>query len=154
MSRHRKEPSPHSGKPSTIAAMLASGDSSLLDLVDNVVNKGIVLNGDILLGVADVDLIYLRLSAVLCAADRIFGTENAAPRSRGMTPDASREKHGKPQPASLIPALGAPALGRPAQKAPRAIPRGAAPRRPPAAGPTRTPRSGIPRPRRAKKARE
>ena len=59
-------------EPRTVSALLASGDASLLDLVDNVVNKGIALDGDVVLGVADVDLIYLRLSAVLCAADRIF----------------------------------------------------------------------------------
>jgi hypothetical protein len=35
-------------------------------------NKGVVLNADIVLALADVDLIYLRLSALLCAADRIF----------------------------------------------------------------------------------
>ena len=63
----------HSREPSkSIAAMLGSGESSLLDLVDNVVNKGIVLDGDVVLGVADIDLIYLRLTALLCAADRLL----------------------------------------------------------------------------------
>lgn len=145
MSRHRKE-------PSTIAGMLASGDSSLLDLVDNVVNKGIVLNGDVVLGVADVDLIYLRLSAVLCAADRILGVENPAPRSRGLTPDAARTKHGKPKPQAPVPALGAPSLGRPVQRAPKAIPRGVAPRAPRPLRPSKAPRGGVPRPRRARKS--
>ena len=74
-----------SGRPQTISGMLASGESSLLDLVDNVVNKGVVLDGDAVIGVADVDLIYLRLSALLCAADRIFDDgagDSAAPASR------------------------------------------------------------------------
>ena len=48
-------------------------EESLLDLVDHVLTKGVVINGDLVLGVADIDLIYLRLSAVLCAADRILG---------------------------------------------------------------------------------
>lgn len=49
-------------------------DTSLLDIVDHVLTKGIVLTGDLVLGVADVDLVYLRLSAVICAADRVLGT--------------------------------------------------------------------------------
>jgi len=56
-------------------------DATLLDIVDHVLTKGIVLTGDLVLGVADVDLVYLRLSAVLCAADRVLGA-GAADRSR------------------------------------------------------------------------
>jgi hypothetical protein len=41
--------------------------------------KGVVATGDVSLGVAGVDLIYLRLSALLCAADRVMP---AAPRRR------------------------------------------------------------------------
>ena len=47
-------------------------DSSLLDLVDSLLDKGVVLDGELVLGLADVDLIYLRLSAIICAADRVF----------------------------------------------------------------------------------
>ncbi|MCW5817255.1 MAG: gas vesicle protein [Labilithrix sp.] len=52
--------------------VLEDVDASLLDIVDHVLTKGIVLSGDLVLGVADVDLVYLRLSAVLCAADRVL----------------------------------------------------------------------------------
>lgn len=55
------------------AEILEDADASLLDLVDNVLTKGVVIDGEILLGLAGVDLVYLRLSAVLCAADRITG---------------------------------------------------------------------------------
>ena len=48
-------------------------EESLLDLVDHVLTKGVVIPGDLVLGVADIDLVYLRLSAVLCAADRVLG---------------------------------------------------------------------------------
>ena len=51
--------------------ILAQTDASLLDVIDNVLNKGVVITGEIVLGVARVDLVYLRLSALLCAADRI-----------------------------------------------------------------------------------
>lgn len=52
--------------------VLEGADSSLLELVDNLLNQGVVLTGDVVLGLAGVDLIYLRLSVVLCAADRIL----------------------------------------------------------------------------------
>ena len=45
--------------------MLDAPESTLLDLLDNLLNKGVMANGDVTLGVAGVDLIYLRLSALL-----------------------------------------------------------------------------------------
>lgn len=50
----------------------AEPDASLLDLVDHVLAKGVVVTGDVTLALADVDLIYLRLTALLCAADRVL----------------------------------------------------------------------------------
>ena len=44
--------------------------SSLLDVLDNVLNRGAVLNGDVVLGVANVDLIYVKLSVLLAAFDK------------------------------------------------------------------------------------
>jgi hypothetical protein len=52
--------------------VLDGSESTLLDLLDNLLNKGVMANGDVTLGVAGVDLIYLRLSALLCAADRVL----------------------------------------------------------------------------------
>jgi hypothetical protein len=51
---------------------------SLLDTVDNLLNKGVVLTGEVVIGLAGIDLIYLQLSAVLCAADRILPKEPKA----------------------------------------------------------------------------
>jgi hypothetical protein len=51
--------------------ILDRADSSLLDVVDNLLTKGVVLSGDVVVGLAGVDLIYIRLSALLCAADRV-----------------------------------------------------------------------------------
>jgi hypothetical protein len=65
--------------------VLDGSESTLLDVLDNLLNKGVMANGDVTLGVAGIDLIYLRLSALLCAADRILpvNTEAApAPRRR------------------------------------------------------------------------
>ncbi|HZU20832.1 MAG TPA: gas vesicle protein [Gaiellaceae bacterium] len=38
---------------------------TLLDLVDRVLNKGVVLTGDLTLSVADVDLVYVGLRVLL-----------------------------------------------------------------------------------------
>lgn len=51
--------------------LLDRADASLLDVVDNLLTKGVVLSGDVVLGLAGVDLIYARLSVLLCASDRI-----------------------------------------------------------------------------------
>ena len=81
-------------------------DASLLDIVDHVLTKGIVLTGDLVLGVADIDLVYLRLSAVLCAADRILGASPGSTKRRAR--HAPRPTAGRDVIASKI---GSPALG-------------------------------------------
>lgn len=45
--------------------------ASLLEILDSLLNKGVVATGDVILGVAGVDLIYLRLSTLLSAVDRV-----------------------------------------------------------------------------------
>ena len=58
------------------AEILQGADASLLEIIDHVLNKGVMVHGELFLGVAGVDLIYLRVSALLCAADKVL----AAPR--------------------------------------------------------------------------
>jgi hypothetical protein len=58
-----------------VARIIDQSDSSLADVLDNLLNKGVVLNADIILALANVDLIYLRLSALLCAADRVLSDD-------------------------------------------------------------------------------
>ncbi|HYG64825.1 MAG TPA: gas vesicle protein [Thermoanaerobaculia bacterium] len=52
--------------------LFEGGEGSLLDLADHLLNQGVVLTGDVVIGLANVDLIYLRLSVLLCAADRVL----------------------------------------------------------------------------------
>jgi hypothetical protein len=52
--------------------LIERSDASLLDTVDHLLNKGLVLTGEVVIGLAGIDLIYLRLTALLCAADRIL----------------------------------------------------------------------------------
>jgi len=55
--------------------LIEEADATLLELVDHVLNKGVVVTGDVMLAIAEVDLVYVRLSALLCAADRLFPPE-------------------------------------------------------------------------------
>jgi hypothetical protein len=55
-----------------VGRIIDQSDSSLLDVLDSLLNRGVVLNADIILALANVDLVYLRLSALLCAADRVL----------------------------------------------------------------------------------
>ena len=54
-----------------LAGSFDSEQTSLLDLVDSLLGKGVVVDGEVVLGLAGVDLIYLRLAALLAAADRV-----------------------------------------------------------------------------------
>jgi gas vesicle structural protein len=70
------------------AHVLEPPESTLLDVIDSLLNKGVMANGDVTLGVAGVDLIYLRLSSILCAADRVklpIGEPETARRSKRRT---------------------------------------------------------------------
>ena len=58
--------------------LLDDADASLLDVVDHVLNKGVVLSGEVVLGVAGVDLVYLRLAA-------LFRTFNVSARGGRYT---------------------------------------------------------------------
>ncbi|HZP48510.1 MAG TPA: gas vesicle protein [Vicinamibacterales bacterium] len=62
--------------------VLETPQVSVLDLVDELLNKGVMANADVTLGVAGIDLIYLRLSALLCAADRVLPAEPNRPAKR------------------------------------------------------------------------
>ena len=79
-------PSP---RDETVNTILETADGSLLDLVDNLLNKGVVVTGEVMLGLAGVDLVYVRLSALLCAADRVFPDARKDARP-GARPDVRR----------------------------------------------------------------
>ena len=52
-------------------ALFADADATLLDLADNILTKGVVIDAEIVLGLAGVDLVYVRLSALVSAADKM-----------------------------------------------------------------------------------
>jgi hypothetical protein len=69
--------------------VLEPTESTVLDVIDELLNKGVMANGDVTLGVAGIDLIYLRLSALLCAADRVLPPDPDAPKRKSR-------RHGGP----------------------------------------------------------
>ena len=68
--------------PIAAAQVLGAPESTVLDLIDSLLNKGVMANGEVTLGVAGIDLIYLRLSSLLCAADRILPPVSEPPTAR------------------------------------------------------------------------
>lgn len=44
---------------------------TLLDLLDRVIDRGVILAGDVTLSVADVDLVYLGLRVLLAPVERL-----------------------------------------------------------------------------------
>ena len=67
-------PTPRPQPRREIGRIFDETETSLVDVIDNLLNRGVVLNADLILALADVDLVYVRLSALLCAADRVWPT--------------------------------------------------------------------------------
>jgi hypothetical protein len=58
---------------------IAEQDVALVDLIDRLLGGGVVLAGDITLAVADVDLVYVGLRAII--------TSVATAREKGVLPE-------------------------------------------------------------------
>ena len=84
--------------PTAAAADDTDGQPSVLDVLDNALNRGVLLNGDVVLGVADVDLIYVKLSVLLAAFDKltrndpVFKPVAAGPNRKPRRPIGSRRR--------------------------------------------------------------
>jgi hypothetical protein len=70
----KRPPRPVPGRPPKrqVARIIDDSERSLVDVLDSLLNQGVVLNADLVLALADVDLVYVRLSALLVAADRVL----------------------------------------------------------------------------------
>ena len=51
----------------------SASNASLLELLDRVIDKGVVLGGDLTISVANIDLLYLGVRLLLCSVDKIPG---------------------------------------------------------------------------------
>jgi hypothetical protein len=72
--------------------VLGPDEATLLDVVDNVLSRGVVLTGEVTISLAHVDLIYARVSLLLCAVDRVMPGEAAHPLARHAARHAARER--------------------------------------------------------------
>jgi hypothetical protein len=57
-----------------IDVLLGAQDVALVDLIDRVIGGGVVIAGDIVIGIAGVDLVYLGLRLVLAPAHMVDKT--------------------------------------------------------------------------------
>lgn len=71
-----------------LAASLAGDEASLVDVIDSLVDKGVVLQGDVALGIAGIDLITLKLAALLVSAERLDDAHGQARDADDSTPSA------------------------------------------------------------------
>ncbi|MDF6020893.1 gas vesicle protein [Streptomyces sp. JH34] len=65
----------HPGAPDDSVDSLAGRQVALIDLLDRLLNGGAVLTGDLVLSIADVDLVHINLRAVI----RSITSEEPAP---------------------------------------------------------------------------
>ena len=49
--------------------IIRSKDVTLCELLDRILNKGVVITGEVIISVADIDLIYLGLHAILTSVE-------------------------------------------------------------------------------------
>ena len=54
----------------------SSKDITILELLDRVLNKGVILTGDIVISVADIDLIYLGVKLMLSSVETMEQLKN------------------------------------------------------------------------------
>ena len=65
------------------APPLAARDIALVDLVDRLLDGGVVIHGDITLAVADVDLLYVGLRALISSVETLEREHGISLRGRG-----------------------------------------------------------------------
>lgn len=64
--------------------LLAADDElRLVELVNRVLDRGVVVSGDLVIGVAGIDLVYLELRLLLAAVETMRGRGPRLPRPEG-----------------------------------------------------------------------
>lgn len=51
--------------------ILKEEETTLVEILDRVLDKGVVISGDVILSVADIDLVYLGLKVVLSSVETL-----------------------------------------------------------------------------------
>lgn len=73
-------------RPERRRASAPERDHALAELVSRVVERGVVVTGELVVSVADVDLLYVGLDVLLSATDRLEGSDDR-PGSEGRGDD-------------------------------------------------------------------
>jgi hypothetical protein len=66
-----ESPQEFAGGTSPAAGGFERDPVTLVELVNRVVDRGVVLGGDLTISVADIDLLYVGLRLLLCSPDRL-----------------------------------------------------------------------------------
>jgi hypothetical protein len=77
--------------PSSSASLLVTGSDgeiSLLDILDHVLNAGVVIHGSLVISLAGVDLVYVGLNVVLTSVETAL--RNIDRDGAGELPSSSR----------------------------------------------------------------
>jgi hypothetical protein len=59
-----------------------SKDITILELLDRVLNKGVILTGDIVISVADIDLVYLGVKLMLSSVETMEQLKDGKTREK------------------------------------------------------------------------
>jgi len=86
---------PPEGKRMLVERTAGHGASSIVDVLDRVLDKGLSIAGDIRIAVAEVELLTIRIRLIICSIDkaREIGLDwwkddrHFSPRSRNDVPD-------------------------------------------------------------------
>lgn len=79
-------PAPPNPSPDAPPGHDRSREVALIDLLDRALSKGVVVSGEVVISVADVDLIYLGLKVLLTSVERAEALRQA-PADRHAQPD-------------------------------------------------------------------
>jgi len=64
------------------ALSIEGDDISLLDILDHVLNSGVVIHGSLVISLAGVDLVYVGLNVILTSVETALRNLDAHPASR------------------------------------------------------------------------
>jgi hypothetical protein len=64
-----KRTEPARTEVSSVPGVMLSGDQTLVELLDRLLNTGVVLAGDLTISVADIELVWLSLQVVLSSVE-------------------------------------------------------------------------------------
>jgi hypothetical protein len=70
---------------------LKSKEVTLFEVLDRILDKGIVIKGNLTISVADVDLIYIGLQAIITSVDRFMGMSDISGQQSAMDRYAERQ---------------------------------------------------------------